>query len=704
MASAEAPCQFPPTPSSPSSSRARLGMPEPRVEIFNVGPHAARVFDFPSLRARPCGALEAGEAVAGMRHGEWVQLEGESALQRVRSLRWPRCAALGSERRLCRRWGCSEEEAVEDVALEEGSLWMYFGDCIADTATDDPASSLGAFDSFTMFTLPVDQRADSLEAPPIFVCGAGRSGTTLVADLMGMHSGLSPVYETEFVSSIASFAAKGGEEGVDYMDFREDVLTFMDGWAQQLPRKSSSSKAEYECYHHGPHYLLFSRELAMELTHRFLDEVRVGRPIHQALARFCSDLFADHLRRDGKRMVVNKTPSYVYMLPVLAAMYPQLKVVHCVRDGRDVACSVVPRPFGPSSIRGAAAWWADRVEAAVAWGSNHPSRYHEVRFEDLVLQPKQELAKLFQFVGVADESASIVERRGLEVDLDKSRIGKWQCLPRFMLESFQQGRAGSALAHCGYTSALPCVEEDCETKTESPRSLSDQWQTSGDASAESRVQFSDHAGGEFEQVLGPTAMEPESAPASRRQWPLSLPRAPLSPALPAQQPVSVQAETSGVRLPSEGHFGTSFERRRGGSELVKAGLEITTGEEPLPPTSLPSAALPLVLQAQQPAITIGECAESGDPGSQLNLRLQLGVETSASTALGTRVSGPMAPSRAGNTAVQICSQCSRTIPLDACVLNEFATDGGQYCLECWELWDMWEDDEWRQAQLKLSGP
>jgi hypothetical protein len=38
---------------------------------------------------------------------------------------------------------------------------------------------------------------------PVFIGGAGRSGTTLVVDLLGTHANLSPVYETNFVLGVA---------------------------------------------------------------------------------------------------------------------------------------------------------------------------------------------------------------------------------------------------------------------------------------------------------------------------------------------------------------------------------------------------------------------------------------------------------------------------------------------------------------------
>ncbi|MGH6882780.1 MAG: sulfotransferase, partial [Hypericibacter sp.] len=40
--------------------------------------------------------------------------------------------------------------------------------------------------------------------PPLFIGGCGRSGTTLLSDLLGCHSQLSPIYEPGFIMNVAS--------------------------------------------------------------------------------------------------------------------------------------------------------------------------------------------------------------------------------------------------------------------------------------------------------------------------------------------------------------------------------------------------------------------------------------------------------------------------------------------------------------------
>lgn len=56
----------------------------------------------------------------------------------------------------------------------------------------------------------------------------------------------------------------------------------------------------------------------------------------------CYAQFAERMARDvpeGTRVWGWKEPQAIYTLPFLRAVYPRLHVIHCVRDGRDVAMS-----------------------------------------------------------------------------------------------------------------------------------------------------------------------------------------------------------------------------------------------------------------------------------------------------------------------------------------------------------------------------
>ncbi|MGO9803482.1 MAG: sulfotransferase, partial [Steroidobacteraceae bacterium] len=190
---------------------------------------------------------------------------------------------------------------------------------------------------------------------PVFIGGAGRSGTTLVVDLLGTHANLSPVYETNFVLGVARelLAERPLPESA------AAIRQLMHQWTEPLPQRPHH-KRPHERYLHGPHYILFGRDYALNATETLIDELATD-PI-AGYRRFIGSLFARHAELDGKPFWVNKTPTYVAVLPFLKQVWPELLFIHCVRDGRDVAASVLTRPWGPSTWAEAGSWWRDQVQ------------------------------------------------------------------------------------------------------------------------------------------------------------------------------------------------------------------------------------------------------------------------------------------------------------------------------------------------------
>ena len=111
----------------------------------------------------------------------------------------------------------------------------------------------------------------------------------------------------------------------------------------------------------------------------------------------CADavraLFAAYAATRGKPRYADKTPHYVSHLSLLAARFPEARFVHVVRDGRDVALSLLEVPWGPDTIEEAALHWRRRVLEGRAAGLPG-NRYREVRYEALVADPERELRTL----------------------------------------------------------------------------------------------------------------------------------------------------------------------------------------------------------------------------------------------------------------------------------------------------------------------
>lgn len=122
--------------------------------------------------------------------------------------------------------------------------------------------------------------------------------------------------------------------------------------------------------------------------------------------------FADEVRRamlaDGGATVwAEKTPANVRRFRFIRNRMRQARFVHVIRDGRDVVCSLRERSFAkldglpPLTVEAAfrlALLWRDDVETGLLLRGD--PRYIEIRYEDLVSQPRETLARLLNFAGL----------------------------------------------------------------------------------------------------------------------------------------------------------------------------------------------------------------------------------------------------------------------------------------------------------------
>ena len=143
------------------------------------------------------------------------------------------------------------------------------------------------------------------------------------------------------------------------------------------------------------------------------------------LARMAIDYFLQgELAKTGKRLVGDKSPLLTpETVEEISAVYPEARLIHIIRDGRDGAVSAAhhARNFGrargakgddglfePAQIRKLAADWSTRVGRTVEDGPRlFGDRYAEVRYEDLLAHPEAEMARLLRFLGAAADENSV---------------------------------------------------------------------------------------------------------------------------------------------------------------------------------------------------------------------------------------------------------------------------------------------------------
>jgi Sulfotransferase family len=134
---------------------------------------------------------------------------------------------------------------------------------------------------------------------------------------------------------------------------------------------------------------------------------------------FVTALFDLHGHVRGKHYVGEKTPNYVRHLPTLNGLWPHAKVVHLIRDGRDVALSLIDWERSERNVGRFPTWEEDALTtAALFWewnvrlGREARSRldsdaYLELGYEALVADPELECRTLCEFLGLSYDSAML---------------------------------------------------------------------------------------------------------------------------------------------------------------------------------------------------------------------------------------------------------------------------------------------------------
>jgi hypothetical protein len=128
-----------------------------------------------------------------------------------------------------------------------------------------------------------------------------------------------------------------------------------------------------------------------ELLARF----RAIRPLNAADAtRAFYRLYCD---KQGKSRWGDKTPGYVRDMRLISRLLPEARFIHIVRDGRDVALSVIPMSWGPDDVTRAAEVWKERIEGARAQAPRL-RHYIEVHYEDVVLDTENVLRRVCDYI------------------------------------------------------------------------------------------------------------------------------------------------------------------------------------------------------------------------------------------------------------------------------------------------------------------
>jgi hypothetical protein len=215
-------------------------------------------------------------------------------------------------------------------------------------------------------------------SPPLILLGVSRSGTTLLRVILDRSPGLAIPDESFFVPLLARRHGRT----VDAERFLDDVarIGMIRDWGVRVA----------------------------DVAPRVRSGMRTGAAI--------AAIYEAYAEREGKPRWGDKTPMYMRHLPLLEELFPDAQYVHLVRDGRDAALSFEQMPEGtftrtwahPTTPAQFACLWRKEVSAARALGRRvGASRYHEVRYEELVAEPEGTIRRVCAFATIPFEPAML---------------------------------------------------------------------------------------------------------------------------------------------------------------------------------------------------------------------------------------------------------------------------------------------------------
>lgn len=210
--------------------------------------------------------------------------------------------------------------------------------------------------------------------------GCGSSGTTLLTHLLSLHPE---------IASGPEFNLFNHYELYDFDQFKLDHMKKIGGKCAPSGYIDSAVFMTYR-----EHYSLTKEQISEWITES------------QTLYDFMTHVLDHMYTRFSVPYFLEKSPTNVYCFPQLVRLFPQTPIIHVIRDGRDVVCSLMKRGF---NLHGAASRWLyDTMCGLSVRGSPN---YYEVRYEELVHNPDATLAGIYQFIG---KDMTVLENSGHE--------------------------------------------------------------------------------------------------------------------------------------------------------------------------------------------------------------------------------------------------------------------------------------------------
>lgn len=241
----------------------------------------------------------------------------------------------------------------------------------------------------------------------IFIGGTGRSGTTILGKLLSRHHKiqLAKPVEIKFLTS-----------GTGLLDLNRNALISRAGKINLLHnsnfikfQKSVDQKWwEREAKHGGRVGLSsgISRDRWNAMERELGESLNFNRrgACQKFFRAFLDAQLEESLEISIGKLWVDTTPPNLMRAEEIAHLLPGSRFIHIIRDGRDVASSVVHERWGPNSFDESLIWWGKRIKKILKSTRPIEKQVLHIWFEDLVHHDREAtLAKVLNFLGLEED-------------------------------------------------------------------------------------------------------------------------------------------------------------------------------------------------------------------------------------------------------------------------------------------------------------
>jgi hypothetical protein len=279
---------------------------------------------------------------------------------------------------------------------------------------------------------------------PVFVGGTGRSGTTVIGDLLANHSQIrtSTPIEIKFLTNRSGLVdvVFGYNQEIEKKSGKVSILNFRTYRKRKRKEKERFAKilAEFNKFiwekwwdidappPHGRGLVSGISKMDLEnLLAQLERELKINRK--WAARRFMSSFISKQFDSADEIYWVETTPMNIPEANKLQELFPSALFINMVRDPRDVIASLLTKKWGPTTPLEGLDWIESRLIAGhEALSVIKPDKKTTIALEALAINAREKTYKrLLDFLKISDEPA--MQKFFVEsMTPDAATSGRWK--------------------------------------------------------------------------------------------------------------------------------------------------------------------------------------------------------------------------------------------------------------------------------------